>query len=161
MNRYPNLISCEDCCEPLSTDCPDCGAYGSYPNPTIDMQHLRDCIAGFNVPADLYMSGGGCATIGIGGIVPESDDPYTFGGDYAYLVGVGYYDDRTAHRVELGAGSDEYFHVPTPNAPNGTPQFPHDPYAICIGDDETVEDFAGRIAGEYAALTRAHHLRTT
>ena len=157
MNRYPNSTICPDCAESLDTDCPDCGGYGTVTNPTIDMRYLRDCIAAYNVPADLYMSGGNCATIGIGGFVPATDDPYTFGGDFAYLVGVGYYPDGTAHRDELGAGSDEYFHVATPNAPDGSPQFPRDPYAIVIRDDETVEMFAGRIAAQYAALTRDHH----
>jgi hypothetical protein len=79
------------------------------------------------------------------------------GAGFAYLVGPGYYPDGTAHRDELSAGADDYYHVATPNLPNGTPQFPRDPYTICMGDDETVEDFAGRIAAQYAALTRDHH----
>ena len=159
MNRYPNATTCPDCSESIDTDCPDCGGYGTIANPIVDMRHLRDCIAGYGVPADLYMSGGNVATIGVGGIVTATDDPYTFGGDFAYLVGPGYYPDGTAHRDEISAGADEYFHVATPilSQGDGPPRFPYDPYSIIMADDETVEAFAGRIAAQYAALTRDHH----
>lgn len=165
MRRIPDTILCEEC---YSSDgnyvtafgtrymCSYCMGRGYVPNPIIDIRHLRDCIAAHGIAADLYMSGGNCATIGIGGIVPATDDPHTFGGDYAYLVGVGSYHNGIAHRDELGAGSDEYFHIATPNAPDGTPQFPHDPYALCINENETAQHFARRIVAAYAQLRTAH-----
>jgi hypothetical protein len=89
VNRYPHFTTtCPDCSESLDTDCPDCGGYGTIPNPIVDMRHLRDCIAGYGVPADLYMSGGNVATIGVGAYIAYPDGS---GAGFAYLVGPGYY----------------------------------------------------------------------
>ncbi len=170
MNRFKNWERCDACYSSDGTYvtvfgtrymCSACTGTGRVPTQLIDMRHLRDCIAARGINADLYMSGGNCATIGIGDDIPETGDPHTYGGDYAYFVGVGTYHNGVALRDELSAGSDEYFHVPTPNAEDGTPQFPHDPYAICIGDNEHVEAFAARIADQYAQLVAAHQLTPT
>lgn len=155
MNRHPHHITCEICegtgryqldYPAINEVCEDCDGTGRTINPHVDMRHLRDLLAAEGIDAELYMSGGNCATIGVGEQRPNSDYPddpdYT---DNAFNVGVGSYHDGVAHREELSAGiSDSAWHDLT--APNT--------YNVECGDD-SAEAFAARIITAYNAYAAA------
>lgn len=142
MPTTPETITCPDCAESLSTECPDCGGYGVITNPEVSMTALRDAIADHGIPATLYMSGGNIATIGVGPTLNHGD-----GDHWTYLVGPGCYSSDTAHREELSSGPDEW-DTSCWNAGSG--------HYTAIGDHESVTDYAARVVNAYKRHARTN-----
>lgn len=151
----PDRIPCPDCDgygwyvndhgSGETATCDDCGGTGTLPNPTICLQRVTAAIIAAGVPATLYQSGGGCATIGVGNLShsPHFDDYM----DFPYGVGPGFYwDGGTAHRDELGSGPQDW----------GDNDPLYATYCTNIGDDETAEAYGARVADAYRRYCDLH-----
>lgn len=102
---------------------------------TVDLRALTQAIIAQGVEAQLFQSGGMCATIGIGPLSPSfyyDEDSAT---DFPYLVGPGNYYDCTAWRGECSSG---------PNRDASK-----DEWETQIGETESVEDYAQRLVAAY------------
>ncbi len=141
--HHPDRIPCPDCSESVDTNCNWCGGHGTIENPIICLRTLRDLIARNGIHAVLYMSGGNCATIGLGETRDDGNGTY-----FAYLIGPGTYSSRTAYRDEVSAGPDY-------DTLNWTEPTYHG-YCVGMRDDDTLADFASRIIDAYRRFTADH-----
>lgn len=116
----------------------------------ISMRELERAIAAEGVPACLYQSGGGCATIGVGNPAPSLDYPQD-GDDFPYAVGVGNYWTDSAHPEELGSGPAH-----CPSHYWQLPGWDPDAYETEMWDGETVKEYAARIAAAYKRFAAAY-----